>query len=150
LPINHGRPEPETSRENTKKQIVIRTLTLYSDILLDHYRNPRNVGTIEGADAVGVAENAACGDLLELYLSVQGDRVNRATFKSFGCAAALAAGSVLTELLKGLALDQVQGVRREAVAMALGGLPPMKMHCAVLAEQAAQSAWRDYQTRSGV
>ncbi len=99
---------------------------------------------------MGVAENAACGDLLELYLSVQGDRVNRATFKSFGCAAALAAGSVLTELLKGLALDQVQGVRREAVAMALGGLPPMKMHCAVLAEQAAQSAWRDYQTRSGV
>lgn len=104
---------------------------------------------IEGADAVGTAENSACGDVLELYLAIQGDRVARASFKSFGCAAALAAGSMLTEMLRGITLDQLQGIRREGVAEALGGLPPMKMHCAALAEEVVQSAWRDYRSRTG-
>ena len=119
----------------------------YSDIVLDHYRNPRNTGIIDDADAVGVAENSACGDVLHLYLSITDGRAERATFKSFGCAAAIAAGSVLTEMVTGASLEEISRISKQDVAEALGGLPPMKVHCSVLAEDAIRAALDDLARR---
>ncbi len=112
----------------------------YNDIVLDHYRNPRNTGILEAADAVGKAENSACGDVLHLYLKIEEDRVSAARFQTFGCAAAIAAGSCLTEMITGLSLDKLRDIRRQDVVDALGGLPPMKVHCSVLAEDAIRAA----------
>ncbi|MFP6589190.1 MAG: iron-sulfur cluster assembly scaffold protein [Candidatus Latescibacterota bacterium] len=117
---------------------------LYNDTVLDHYRNPRNTGVLEGADAVGKAENSACGDVLHLYLQIQEGRVRAARFQTFGCAAAIAAGSRLTEMVTGLTLDELRGIRRQDVVDALGGLPPMKVHCSVLAEDAIRAALEDF------
>ncbi len=117
---------------------------LYNDTVLDHYRNPRNTGVLEGADAVGKAENSACGDVLHLYLQIQEGRVRAARFQTFGCAAAIAAGSRLTEMVTGLTLDELRGIRRQDVVDALGGLPPMKIHCSVLAEDAIRAALEDF------
>ena len=117
---------------------------LYNDIVLDHYRNPRNTGVLEGADAVGKAENSACGDVLHLYLQIQEGRVRAARFQTFGCAAAIAAGSRLTEMVTGLTLDELRGIRRQDVVDALGGLPPMKVHCSVLTEDAIRAALEDF------
>ena len=125
-------------------------MALYNDIVLDHYQNPRNVGILENADAVGRVENSACGDVLQLYLRIDAGRVARASFKTFGCAAAIAAGSMLTEMIKGATLKEIEGLRKEDVAAALGGLPPMKMHCSVLAEDAIQVALEDYHSKAGV
>lgn len=116
--------------------------------MLDHYQHPRNVGTLEEANAVGMAENSACGDVLQLSLYIQGDRVVRARFKTFGCAAAIAAGSMLTQMLEGATLDQIRRISKEEVAAALGGLPPMKVHCSVLAEDAVRAALQDYYSRA--
>ena len=120
-------------------------LALYNDLVLDHYQNPRNVGAMEDAQIVGAAENSACGDVLHLYLRLEEDRIERATFKTFGCAAAIAAGSILTEMVRGATLEEIQKLRKEDVVAALGGLPPMKMHCSVLAEDAIRAAVRDYE-----
>ena len=117
---------------------------LYNDTVLDHYRNPRNTGVLEGADAVGKAENSACGDVLHLYLQIEEGRVRAARFQTFGCAAAIAAGSRLTEMVTGLTLDELRGIRRQDVGDALGGLPPMKVHCSVLAEDAIRAALEDF------
>lgn len=117
---------------------------LYNDTVIDHYRNPRNAGILEGANAVGKAENSACGDVLHLYLQVHENRVDSARFQTFGCAAAIAAGSRLTEMVKGLTLDELGEIRRQDVVDALGGLPPMKVHCSVLAEDAIRAALKDY------
>ena len=119
----------------------------YSDTVLEHYRNPRNTGIIEDADAVGVAENSACGDVLHLYLSISGGRAERATFKSFGCAAAIAAGSVLTEMVTGASLEEISRISKQDVVEALGGLPPMKVHCSILAEDAIRAALDDLASR---
>ena len=115
----------------------------YNETVLDHYRNPRNVGVLEEAEAVGRAENPACGDVLHLYLRIDGDRVVDSRFQTFGCAAAIAAGSRLTEMVTGATLDQVSAIRRQDVVEALGGLPPMKAHCSVLAEDAIRAALDD-------
>lgn len=123
--------------------------TPYSAIVLDHYQNPRNVGVIEQADAVGVAENSACGDVLHLYLKVDDQRVTRATFRTFGCVAAIAAGSRLTEMIVGADLARVRQIRRQEVVEALGGLPPLKVHCSVLAEAAVRAALNDLERRRG-
>ena len=117
---------------------------LYNDTVLDHYRNPRNTGVLEGADAVGKAENSACGDVLHLYLQIEEGRVRAARFQTFGCAAAIAADSRLTEMVTGLTLDELRGIRRQDVVDALGGLPPMKIHCSVLAEDAIRAALEDF------
>ena len=122
-------------------------LSLYNETVLDHYQNPRNVGELEAADAVAVVENSACGDVLQLYLQIEAGRVCRATFKTFGCATAIAASSMLTEMISGATLEEVRHVRKEDVTEALGGLPPMKLHCSVLAEDAVRAALKDYQTR---
>ncbi len=123
-------------------------LALYNDIVLDHYQHPRNAGVLEEADAVGLAENSACGDVLQLYLRIQDDRVVRARFKTFGCAAAIAAGSMLTEMVQGETLERIRRISKEEVAAALGGLPPMKVHCSVLAEDAIRAALEDYRSRA--
>ncbi len=102
---------------------------------------------MEDAHVVGSAENSACGDVLHLYLRIEHERVERATFKTFGCAAAIAAGSMLTEMIAGATLEEVQQLRKEDVVNALGGLPPMKMHCSVLAEDAIRAAVRDYEIK---
>ena len=119
----------------------------YSDTVLDHYRNPRNTGIIDDADAVGFAENSACGDVLHLYLSITDGRAERATFKSFGCAAAIAAGSVLTEMVTGASLEEISRISKQDIVEALGGLPPMKVHCSVLAEDAIRAALDDLARR---
>ena len=117
----------------------------YNETVLDHYRNPRNVGVLKDAQAVGKAENSACGDILHLYLQIDGDRVVDSRFQTFGCAAAIAAGSKLTEMVIGATLDQLRTIRRLDVVQALGGLPPMKIHCSVLAEDAIRAALEDYE-----
>lgn len=117
----------------------------YNETVLDHYRNPRNVGVLKEAQAVGRAENSACGDVLHLYLRVEGDRVVDSRFQTFGCAAAIAAGSRLTEMVIGSTLDQLRAIRRRDVVEALGGLPPMKVHCSVLAEDAVRAALEDFE-----
>ena len=119
----------------------------YSDTVLDHYRNPRNTGVIENADAVGIAENSACGDVLHLYLSIADGRAERASFKTFGCAAAIAAGSVLTEMVTGATLQEISRISKQDVVEALGGLPPMKVHCSVLAEDAIRAVLADLAKR---
>ena len=115
--------------------------------MLDHYENPRNVGEILDADAVGVVENAACGDVMQLYLTIESETVVKATFKAYGCAPAIAAGSVLTELLTGVDVKRARELGKEDVASALGGLPPMKQHCSVLAADALDAAFGNYESK---
>ena len=123
-------------------------MALYNDTILDHYQNPRNVGELEAADAVGIVENSACGDVLQLYLQIEDGRIARATFKTFGCAPAIAASSMLTEMIRGATLEEIQQIRKKDVAEALGGLPPMKLHCAVLAEDALRAVLKDHRART--
>lgn len=113
---------------------------MYSPQVMDHFQNPRNVGEMPDADAVGKAGSPTCGDILRLYLKFDNGRVVKATFKTFGCGAAIAASSVLTEMALGKTPAELRRVTNRDVADALGGLPPIKMHCSVLAEQALQSA----------
>lgn len=112
----------------------------YSQKLLDHYRSPRNVGEIEGADAVVTVGNPGHGDVLRLSLRIDRGKVAEARFKSFGCAVAIAAGSVTTEILRGMRVDEISGVTNSVVAEALGGVPEGKMECSVLAERAIREA----------
>ena len=119
-----------------------------SDKILDHYENPRNVGELEEPSAVGIVENPVCGDVLQLYVHIAQGRVTRATSRTFGCAPAIAASSVLTEMISGMTLEQVRSLGKEDVTEALGGLPPMKEHCSVLAADAVQAVLRDFARRS--
>jgi nitrogen fixation protein NifU and related proteins len=112
----------------------------YSEILLDHYRNPRNAGDLEGADVVVTVGSPAHGDVMRLSLRISEDKVAEVGFKVFGCAAAIAAGSMMTEMIRGKSLEEVQAVTNLMVADALGGLPENKIHCSVLAEQALWEA----------
>ena len=120
---------------------------MYSDKLMEHFRNPRNVGVIENADGVGKVGNPVCGDIMELSLEVEDGVIKDAKFRTFGCGAAIATSSMVTELVKGKTIDEALEVSNKAVAEALGGLPPVKMHCSVLAEQALRSAIEDYRKR---
>lgn len=119
-------------------------MSAYNDTVLDHYNHPRNVGTLPEANAVGQAENSACGDVLHLYLQIEEDHVIAARFRTFGCAAAIAAGSCLTTIVQGMSLNALANLRRQDVVDALGGLPPMKQHCSVLAEDVIRAALEDY------
>jgi nitrogen fixation NifU-like protein len=111
---------------------------------MDHFRNPRNVGDMPDADGIGHVGNAVCGDIMELYIKVRDNVIVDAKFKTFGCGAAVATSSMVTELVKGKTVDEALKVSNRAVAEALGGLPPIKMHCSLLAEQALKSAITDY------
>jgi len=121
----------------------------YSEKVMEHFRNPRNVGEIENPDGVGRVGNPTCGDIMELYIKVEDGKIADAKFKTFGCGAAIATSSMVTELVKGKSLEDALSLSNRAVAEALGGLPPIKMHCSVLAEEALQSALADYYQRQG-
>jgi len=120
---------------------------VYSEQVMDHFRNPRNVGAIENADGVGKVGNPVCGDIMELTIKVKDGRIEDAKFRTFGCGAAIATSSMVTELVKGKTIEEALEVSNKAVAEALGGLPPVKMHCSVLAEQALRSAIEDYRKK---
>lgn len=116
----------------------------YSDKVMDHFMNPRNMGVIEDADGVGTVGNPQCGDVMRLYIKVKDNIITDVKFKTFGCGAAIASSSMTTELVKGKSLDEALKLSNEAVAEALDGLPPVKMHCSVLAEDALRAAIQDY------
>ena len=119
-------------------------MALYSEKVMEHFRHPRNVGVIENADGVGEVGNAKCGDIMKMYLKIEGDTVVDAKFETFGCGSAIASSSMATELIIGKPLSEVSQLTNKAVAEALDGLPAYKMHCSVLAEEAIQSALEDY------
>ena len=121
----------------------------YSDKVMDHFMNPRNMGEIADANAVGDVGNPACGDMMRLYLKIENDTIVDAKFKTFGCGAAIATSSMLTELLKGIVLEEAKAISNQAVAEALDGLPPVKIHCSVMAEEALAAALKDFEKRKG-
>ena len=125
-------------------------MALYSDKVMDHFRNPRNVGVIEDADAVGEVGNAKCGDIMKMYLKIENDTIADVKFETFGCGSAIASSSMATELIKGKTLDEVRELTNKAVAEALDGLPAYKMHCSVLAEEAIKAALDDYYSKKGI
>ena len=122
----------------------------YRDKVMDHFRNPRNVGEIENPDGIGRVGNPVCGDIMELYLRVEKEVITDARFKTFGCGAAIATSSMVTELIKNKTVEEAAKISNRAVAEALGGLPPIKMHCSVLAEEALTKAIEDYRARKGI
>ena len=122
-------------------------MALYSDKVMDHFRNPRNVGVIEDANGVGEVGNAKCGDIMKMYLKIENDIVEGVKFETFGCGSAIASSSMATELIKGKPVSEAMQLTNKAVAEALDGLPDYKMHCSVLAEEAIQAALDDYKKR---
>ena len=121
---------------------------MYSEKVIDHFSNPRNVGEIENADGVGTVGNSKCGDIMRMYLKVDDNGViTDCKFKTFGCGAAIATSSMATEMVKGKSIDEALQLTNKAVAEALDGLPPVKMHCSMLAEQAIHAAIEDYRKK---
>lgn len=122
----------------------------YTEEVMDHFRNPRNVGPIENADAIGEVGNAKCGDIMRMYLKIgEGDIIENCTFETFGCGSAIATSSMATEMVKGHPISEAIKLTNQAVVEALGGLPANKIHCSVLAEQAIKAALVDYYNRQG-
>lgn len=122
---------------------------MYSEKVMDHFSNPRNVGEIENANAVGEVGNAKCGDIMKIYMDIQDNVIKDVKFKTFGCGAAIATSSMATEMVKGKTVDEALALTNKAVMEALDGLPTEKIHCSVLAEEAIQSAINDYKKRRG-
>jgi len=123
---------------------------LYSDKVMDHFANPRNMGELEDADGVGEVGSPACGDIMKMFIKVEEGKISDIRFKTFGCGAAVATSSMATELIKGKSIDDALKLTNKAVVEALEGLPAVKLHCSVLAEQAIKTAISDYYTRQGV
>lgn len=123
---------------------------MYSDKVIDHFQNPRNVGEIENPDGVGEVGNPKCGDIMKIFIKVADNKIADIKFKTFGCASAIASSSMATELVKGKPLDEAWELTNRAVAEALDGLPPIKMHCSVLAEEAIHMAINDYRVKNGM
>lgn len=125
-------------------------MALYSEKVMDHFRNPRNVGVIEDADGVGEVGNAKCGDIMKIYLKIGDGIVTDVKFETFGCGSAIASSSMATEMIKGKPLDEALTLTNKAVTEALDGLPAHKLHCSVLAEEAIKAAVKDYYDRNGI
>lgn len=123
---------------------------MYSEKVMDHFMNPRNVGEISDADGVGQVGNPKCGDIMKMYLKIEDNIIVDAKFKTFGCGAAVATSSMATELVRGKSVDEALKITNQAVAEALDGLPPVKMHCSNLAEEAIKAAIEDYQRKNGL
>ena len=125
-------------------------MALYSDIVMDHFMHPRNVGEIENPDGVGQVGNAKCGDIMKMYLKIRDNVIQDVKFETFGCGSAIASSSMATEMIKGKTIDQALAVTNRQVVDALGGLPAHKLHCSVLAEEAIKKALQDYFDRNGI
>lgn len=126
-------------------------MALYSEKVMDHFRNPRNVGIIEDADGVGEVGNPVCGDIMKIYLKIDEDRkISDVKFETFGCGSAIASSSMATELIKGQSIDDALKLTNQAVTEALDGLPAHKLHCSVLAEEAIKTAVKDYYDKNGI
>ena len=123
---------------------------IYSEKVMDHFANPRNVGEIENADGIGEVGNAKCGDIMKMYLKIDNGIITDAKFKTFGCGAAVATSSMATEPIKGKPIEDAVKLTNKAVIEALDGLPPAKLHCSVLAEQATKAALADYYRKNGI
>jgi nitrogen fixation NifU-like protein len=123
---------------------------MYSEKVMDHFANPRNVGEMKNPDGVGEVGNPVCGDIMKIFLKIEDNRIVDAKFKTFGCGAAIASSSMATELIKGKTLEEAWAVSNKAVAEALEGLPPIKMHCSVLAEEGIHKAINDYRVKHGL
>ena len=121
---------------------------MYSEKVMDHFQNPRNVGEIPDADGVGQVGNPVCGDIMKMYLKIENNVITDVKFKTFGCGAAVATSSMATELIKGRTVEEALEITNKAVAEALDGLPPIKMHCSNLAEQAIKAAIEDYKKKN--
>lgn len=125
-------------------------MALYSEKVMDHFRNPRNVGSIEDADGIGEAGNAKCGDIMRIYLKIEEDIIEDVKFETFGCGSAIASSSMATELIKGKPVAEALALTNRAVTEALDGLPAHKLHCSVLAEEAIKKALQDYAEKHGI
>ena len=123
---------------------------LYSEKVMDHFMNPRNVGTIDDADGVGEVGNAKCGDIMKIFLDIEDEIIKDVKFQTFGCGSAIASSSMATEMVKGKSIHEALALTNKAVAEALDGLPPVKMHCSVLAEQAIKAALVDYAQKNNI
>ncbi|MBR5506176.1 MAG: Fe-S cluster assembly scaffold protein NifU [Clostridia bacterium] len=123
---------------------------LYSEKVMDHFKNPRNVGYIEDADGVGEVGNAKCGDIMKIYLKIENDIIVDVKFETFGCGSAIASSSMATEMIKGKSVSDALELTNKAVVEALDGLPPAKVHCSVLAEEAVKKALKDYYDKNGI
>jgi len=124
-------------------------MSMYTEKVMEHFRNPRNMGEIPDADGVGTVGNPVCGDLMTVYIKVKDNRIADIKFKTFGCGAAIATSSMITELAKGKTIEEAMKIMRGDVADSLGGLPPIKMHCSNLAADALHAAIKDYQAKKG-
>ncbi len=120
---------------------------MYSPKVMDHFTNPRNVGEIPDADGIGMEGNPTCGDAMQIFIKVENDKIVDAKFKTFGCGAAIAVSSMITEMVKGKTLEEALSISKEAVAQELGGLPPQKMHCSNLGADALRKAIEDYRSK---
>lgn len=125
-------------------------MALYSEKVMDHFKNPRNVGVIEDADGIGEVGNAKCGDIMKIYLKIKDNVIDDVKFETFGCGSAIASSSMATEMIKGQPLSEALKLSNKAVADALDGLPAHKMHCSVLAEEAIKAAVKDYYDKNGI
>ncbi len=125
-------------------------MALYSEKVMDHFRNPRNVGVIEDADGVGEVGNAKCGDIMKFYIKVENGVISDIKFETFGCGSAIASASMATELIKGQPVEKALELTNRAVVEALDGLPPHKIHCSVLAEEVIRAALKDYYDKNGI
>lgn len=125
-------------------------MALYTEIVMDHFMNPRNVGEIENADGIGEVGNAKCGDIMKIYLKINSDVITDVKFLTFGCGSAIASSSMATEMIKGKSINDALAVTNKQVVDALGGLPAHKLHCSVLAEEAIKSAIKDYYDKNGI
>ena len=123
---------------------------MYSEKVMDHFRNPRNVGEIEDANGIGEVGNPQCGDIMKIYLKVEDNKIEDIKFKTFGCGSAIASSSIATELIKGKTVEEAWQLTNKAVIEALDGLPPVKIHCSVLAEEAIHKAINNYRENSGL
>lgn len=125
-------------------------MALYSEKVMDHFRNPRNVGTIENADGIGEVGNAKCGDIMKIYLKIENDMIADVKFETFGCGSAIASSSMATELIKNKPVSEALALTNKAVVEALDGLPAHKIHCSVLAEEAIKKALQDYYEKNQI
>lgn len=125
-------------------------MALYSEKVMDHFRNPRNVGTMDDADGVGEVGNAKCGDIMKIYLKIENDIITDVKFETFGCGSAIASSSMATEMIKGKPVSEALELSNKAVTEALDGLPAHKIHCSVLAEGAIKAAVKDYYDKNGI